>query len=290
MLSSGERFRSSSAKPICCRPVRASMIFSSASNAPPQTNRMSVVLIWMYSCCGCLRPPWGGNRGDGALQDLEQRLLHAFAGDVAGDARVLRLAGDLVDLVDVDDAPLALRHVELARLEQPHQDVLDVLADVARLGEGGGVGDGERNVQDPGERLREEGLADPGRAEEEDVRLVELDVGVPAVGGVDPLVVVVHRDGEGTLGPLLPDHVLVQRLLDLTRRGDLGYAVRDLALFIFRQDLIAECDALVADVDRRPGNEFPDGVLRFAAEGAAEVLVVGHETESPGGGWGVPER
>lgn len=36
------------------------MIFSSPSNAPPQMKRMSFVLIWMYSCCGCFRPPWGG--------------------------------------------------------------------------------------------------------------------------------------------------------------------------------------------------------------------------------------
>ena len=50
------------------------------------------------------------NRGDRALEDLQQRLLHALARDVARDRRVLGLAGDLVDLVDVDDAGLgALR-------------------------------------------------------------------------------------------------------------------------------------------------------------------------------------
>ena len=43
-----------------------------------------------------------------ALEDLEQRLLHALAGDVARDRRVVGFARDLVDLVDVDDA--ASRH------------------------------------------------------------------------------------------------------------------------------------------------------------------------------------
>src|SRR5262245_23427999 len=42
------------------------------------------------------------HRRDRALEDLQQRLLHAFAGDVARDARVFRLPGDLIDLVDVD--------------------------------------------------------------------------------------------------------------------------------------------------------------------------------------------
>src|SRR5689334_18941304 len=48
------------------------------------------------------------NAGRRALDDLEQRLLDALPGHVARDRRVVTLAGDLVDLVDVDDAPLAL--------------------------------------------------------------------------------------------------------------------------------------------------------------------------------------
>ena len=36
------------------------MIFSRPANAPPQMNRMLVVSTCRNSCCGCLRPPWGG--------------------------------------------------------------------------------------------------------------------------------------------------------------------------------------------------------------------------------------
>ena len=86
----------------------------------------------------------GRHATPGALEDLQQRLLHALAGDVAGDRRVLGLAGDLVDLVDVDDPGLGLLDVVVGGLDQLEQDVLDVLADVAGLGERGGVGDGER--------------------------------------------------------------------------------------------------------------------------------------------------
>src|SRR5207249_1307292 len=83
-------------------------------------------------------------------------------------------------------------------------------------------------------------------------------------------------DVEGLLGLLLADHVLVQHLLDFGRGGDLGDRLGDLALFILRQDLVAEGDALVANVHRRPGDELPDRVLGLPAERAAEVLVVGH--------------
>ena len=81
---------------------------------------------------GVLAAPLRRHRGGGALQDLQQGLLHALAGDVTGDRRVLGLAGDLVDLVDVDDPGLGLLDVVVGGLDQLEQDVLDVLADVAR--------------------------------------------------------------------------------------------------------------------------------------------------------------
>ena len=106
-----------------------------------------------------LAPALGRDVGPRALEDLEQRLLDALAGDVAGDRRAVRLAGDLVDLVDVDDAGLGALDVPVGGLDQLEQDVLDVLADVTGLGERGGVGDGERHVEHPGQRLRQVGLA-----------------------------------------------------------------------------------------------------------------------------------
>ena len=94
-----------------------------------------------------MRPPCGGHRGGRAFEDLQQRLLHTLAGHVASDRRVLGFAGDLVDLVEVDDPGLGPLDVEVGGLDQLEQDVLDVLTDVAGLGECGGVGDGERDVE-----------------------------------------------------------------------------------------------------------------------------------------------
>ena len=123
-----------------------------------------------------LAPALRRHRRRGALEDLEQRLLHALARDVAGDRRVLALAGDLVDLVDVDDPGLGLLDVVVGGLDQLEEDVLDVLADVAGLGEGGGVGDGEGHVEHAGQRLGQQRLAAAGGAEQQDVGLGQLDV------------------------------------------------------------------------------------------------------------------
>ena len=91
--------------------------------------------IWMYCCSGCLRPPCGGTLATVPSSIFEQRLLHALARDVAGDRDVVGGLADLVDLVDVDDAPLGSFEVEIGGVQELQQDVLDVLADVAGLGQ-----------------------------------------------------------------------------------------------------------------------------------------------------------
>ena len=67
-------------KPIDCLPVRDSMIASSPSKAPPQMNRMlrgiDLDKLLMRMLAAALRR----DVGDRALQNLQQRLLHALAG------------------------------------------------------------------------------------------------------------------------------------------------------------------------------------------------------------------
>jgi len=79
-------------KPIWRRPVRDSNDLLRPSNAPPQMNRCPCVDL-DYSCCGCLRPPWGGTLAT-VLEDLEQRLLHASP-DTSRVMLDSRIAGDL---------------------------------------------------------------------------------------------------------------------------------------------------------------------------------------------------
>jgi len=166
---------------------------------------------------GVLAPALGRHRRRRPLEDLQQRLLDAFAGDVAGDRRVIGFARDLVDLVDVDDPRFRLLDVEVGCLDQLQEDVLDVLADVAGLGQRGRVGDREGDVEDPRQGLGQQGLAAAGRAQHHDVRLLQLDVRLFGLGDLDPLVVVVDGDRERALGGLLADHVLLQDGVDFPR-------------------------------------------------------------------------
>src|SRR5205823_12519058 len=101
---------------------------------------------------------------------------HAFTGHVTGDRRVIRLARDLVDFVNVDNTGLRLLDVVVALLQQLLNDVLDVLANITRLGERGGVSNRERDVEQASERFGKERLAAARRADQQDVALGDLDI------------------------------------------------------------------------------------------------------------------
>src|SRR5206468_3929463 len=149
---------------------------------------------------------------------------------------------------------------------------LHVLADIAGLGEARGVGDGEGNVEDLRQRLREVGLAAPRGAYEQDVRLRELDI-ADRLRGADALVVVVDLDREHLLRALLADHVLVERRAN-------GLGVRDEAGLLLLlaggpvvvlENFLAEVDALVADEHTWACDQLADLVLAFSAEAASGV-------------------
>ena len=169
---------------------------------------MLVVSTGKNSWCGCLRPPCGGTLATVPFEDLQERLLHAFTGDVARDRRVLILATNLVDLVDIDDALLRAFDVAVRGLQQFENDVLDVFTDVARFSQRRRIDDRERNAQHARERLREQRLAGSGRTDQQDVCFLNLDVGATATK-LDAFVVLIDGDGQALLRFFLADHVFV---------------------------------------------------------------------------------
>src|SRR5207249_2964262 len=209
------------------------------------------------------------------LVERHERHDHGKTADELRDEAVLQqiVGHDLLE----DGARLfgvvAERRAETHRLlaDARLDDLLEALEraaaaerDVRRagLGEAGRVGDRERHVEDARERLREKRLAAAGRADEQNVRLAELDV-VDAVAGRDALVMVVDRHRQRLLRLILPDDVLVEDLVDAPWARDLlpeGARLRRLHELLVH-DLAAERDALVADVDALPRDQLADLVL-----------------------------
>ena len=200
---------------------------------------------------GMLAAAGGRNACHRALKNLKQRLLNALARDITGDGEVLCLAGDLVDLVHVDDAHLRALDIAIGGVDELEQDVLHVLANVASLGERGGVSDGKRHLEDACERLGQQRLTGTGGAEQQNVGLGELYLvhivvklaahtvslikgGHRGTALDHATVVVVHGHRHGALGVLLAHNIGRKLVIDLVRcrhvRDDLTVVLKLKAL------------------------------------------------------------
>ncbi len=91
----------------------------------------------------------------------------------------------------------------------------DVAADVADLGELGGLDLDERRAGQPGEPAGDLGLPDAGGADQDDV--VRRDLVPDVVRRLGPAPAVPERDGDRLLGGLLADDVAVELGHDLAR-------------------------------------------------------------------------
>ena len=96
--------------------------------------------------------------------------------------------------------------------------------------------------------------------------------GLAVAAGLDPLVVVVDGDREGLLGLVLTDDVAVEEVVDLARLRQLVEAELAGLGELLLDDLVAQVDALVADVDARAGDQLLDLLLALSAEGALEQV------------------
>src|ERR1041385_3290317 len=83
----------------------------------------------------------------------------------------------------------------------------------------------------------------------------------------------IDRNGEAFLGLILADDVFVEKRFDFVRLGKGRTRRYRLSLLIVADDLIADVDAFIADVDRRTSNEFLDFILRFTAERTSQCVV-----------------
>ena len=89
----------------------------------------------------------------------------------------------------------------------------------------------------------------------------------------DALVVVVDGDREDPLRLLLGDDVVVQHRVDVAGAREVVEVERRRSGELLVDDLVAEIDALVADVDAGAGDQLLDLPLALPAEAAEQLFV-----------------
>src|SRR5215467_12284688 len=115
---------------------------------------------------------------------------------------------ELVDLIDEDNAALRLVDVAIGFVDQPLQNGVDLLVDVAGLRERGRLRSHERDVEEARKRFAHQGLARSGGPDEKNVALGDPHMIALRPGDLLEMRIDGHRDD--LLGLFLADHVLVQ--------------------------------------------------------------------------------
>ena len=221
---------------------------------------------------GMLAASLRGNRCDRPLDDLEQRLLNALTGYVAGNGRIFGLSSDFVDLINIDDTLLRPLKVKIRSLDELEKNVLNILTDVTGLRECRRVRDRERDIQKPCERLRKKRLAGTGRSQHHDIGFLKLHIDLFRCE--QSLIMIVDRNGEDLLCLLLTDDILIEKSLDLHRLFQVDPAIFltgvRIVLFFFLYDLRADLNTLITDVySCRSGDQLSHLIFRLSAEAAA---------------------
>ena len=210
--------------------------------------------------------PLGRHIGHRPFQDLQQSLLDPFPGYIPGNGRILGLPGDLVDFIDINDAPFGPFNVIICILDQPEQDVLHIFPYITGLCEAGGIRNGEGDFQDLGQGLGQKGLAAACRSQHQDIGFLQFHILVMPLFIVDPFVVVVDCHRQGPFGVFLSDDIFVQDSLDFLGFGQLCESFFRRPLQVFFQHFIAQGNTLITDEHIMSGDQFLYLALLFPAE------------------------
>ena len=174
-----------------------------------------------------LAPALDRHGRNGAFNELEKSLLNTLARHVAGNGRVLALAGNLVNFVKIDDALLCTLNVAAGGLHKLSDNILNVFTNVARFRQGRCIRNGKRHIERTSERLSQKRLARTRRADQQHIGLLQLNLVFKRLElfvtqRIQTLVMIEYRHRQCPLSAFLTNYIIVEKLIELPRRRNLG--------------------------------------------------------------------
>ena len=221
---------------------------------------------------GVLAPALRRNIGSRSFQDFQQGLLYAFTGNVPGNGNVFRLPGNLVNFININNASLGFFNIVIRILDQAQQNVFHVFSHIPGFGQCGSIRNGKGYLQDPGQRLGQQGLPAAGRSQHQDIGFLQFHILIfrPRASVIDPFVMIIYRNSQRLLRLILANYILVQNRLDLLRCRQVLQRFRRrniIILFVFFfQDFGTQFDTLVANVPVTTGQHPLHLIVSFSAE------------------------
>ena len=96
------------------------------------------------------------------FKNLQKCLLNTLARDITSNRKVLGLASNLVNLIDVDNAYLSALNIAVSSSNELKQDILDIFTNVASLSKSCCVSNSKRNLKKTSKRLSKQCFTSTG--------------------------------------------------------------------------------------------------------------------------------
>ena len=212
------------------------------------------------------------HRSNSAFHDLQQCLLNALTRHIACDGRIVGLTADFVDFVDIDDTALCALNIVIGRLQQFQNDVFNILTHITGFGQCGGIGHGERHVNDTGKGLRQIGFTATCRTNQHNVGLCQFNV-IALRLMRQTLVMVMYGHRQNALGILLTNDIIIQNAHNFLRGRHTFTRLHHRGFIFLADDVHAKLDTLVTDKNGRACNQLAHFMLAFTAERAIKRIL-----------------
>lgn len=110
-------------------------------------------------------------------------------------------------------------------------DILNVLTNVARFRQGRCIRNGKRHIERTSERLSQKRLARTRRADQQHIGLLQLNLVFKRLElfvtqRIQTLVMIEYRHRQCPLSAFLTNYIIVEKLIELPRRRNLGWSRR----------------------------------------------------------------
>ena len=165
------------------------------------------------------------------FQKFQQSLLYALTTDITCNGGVVRLAGNLINLVNKHNTTLRSFHIIVSHLQQARQNTLYVLAHITSFREHRCINDGKRYVQQFGNGTCQQRLTRTRRTHHNDVRLLNLYT-IIVSRLLQTLVMIIYCYRQESLSLILTNDILVQIRFDFLGLGNRFLAIFDSLLSV----------------------------------------------------------
>ena len=166
------------------------------------------------------------------FQNLQQCLLHTLARYITGNGWILGFSGNLVDLINVDNAILCTLDVSICCLNDLQKNILYIFSDISRLCQSCCISNGKWHIQYLRQRLCQKCLTTSGRSQHQNITLIQFHAQIFL--SHNTFIVIIHRYRENLFCLFLTDHILIKKCFDFFWFVQCNVIERTFAFFIFQ--------------------------------------------------------